>query len=168
LIAVERQGSVRARPVENDKISTLSPVINQTVKREAYLMTDQQHSLKRIAQQYAGHSSINHLRKQYVDGSTHTNTAESFGSLLERAKLGVFHYMSRQHLSRYLTEISFRWDHRILAVKTTKNGKKKKYMKPMPFMVRLISLLSRCVGRQVKRTKNLGIVSSDNLVLNGA
>ena len=131
-------------------------------------MTDQHHSLKRIAQEYAGHSSINHLRKQYVDGATHTNTAESFGALLERAKLGVFHYMSRQHLSRYLTEISFRWDHRILEVKTTKSGKKKKYMKPMPFMVRLKSLLSRCVGRQVKRTKNFGIVSSDNLILNGA
>jgi len=131
-------------------------------------MTDQHHSLQHIAKQYAGHSSINHLRKQYVDGFTHTNTAESFGSLLERAKLGVFHYMSRQHLSRYLTEISFRWDHRILELKTTKNGKKKKYMKPMPFMVRLKSLLSRCVGRQVKRTKNFGIVSSDNLILNGA
>ena len=131
-------------------------------------MTDQHHSLQNIAKKYAGHSSVNHLRKHYVEGLTHTNTAESFGSLLERAKLGVFHYMSRQHLSRYLTEISFRWDHRILEVKTTKNGNKKKYMKPMPFMVRLKSLLSRCVGRQVKRTKNFGIVSSDNLIFDAS
>jgi len=135
------------------------------VKHEAHLMTDQHHSFRRIASDYASHSTVNHLRKQYVDGDTHTNTAESFGALLERAKLGVFHYMSREHLSRYLNEIGFRWDHRIPAVKITKNGNKKKYMKPKPFMVRLRSLLSRCVGRQVRRTKNIGIISSDNLNL---
>ena len=68
-------------------------------------MTDQHHSFRHIANDYAAHSTVNHLRKQYVDGDTHTNTAESFGALLERAKLGVFHYMSSKHLSRYLNEI---------------------------------------------------------------
>jgi hypothetical protein len=163
LIAVERQGSVRAQPVENDKIVTLLPIVNQNVKHEAHLMTDQHHSFRRIASDYAGHSTVNHFRKQYVDGDTHTNTAESFGAILERAKLGVFHYMSSEHLSRYLNEIGFRWDHRIPEVKITKNGNKKKYMKPMPFMIRLRSLLSRCVGRQVRRTINFGIISSDNM-----
>jgi len=126
-------------------------------------MTDQHHSFRHIANGYAGHSTVNHLSKQYVDGDTHTNTAESFGALLERAKLGVFHYMSSEHLSRYLNEIGFRWDHRISEVKITKTGNKRRYMKPMPFMVRLRSLLSRCVGRQVRRTINFGIISSDNL-----
>ena len=88
-------------------------------------MTDQHHSFRHIASDYAGHSTVNHLRKQYVDGNTHTNTAESFGALLERAKLGVFHYMSSKHLSRYLNEIGFRWDHRIPEVKITKKETKK-------------------------------------------
>lgn len=133
------------------------------MKQEAHLMTDQNHSLCNIANGYSGHSTVNHLRKQYVDGDTHTNTAESFGALLERTKLGVFHYMSTKHLSRYLNEIGFRWNHRILEEKVTKNGNKKKYMKPMPFMVRLRSILSQSIGRQVRRTKNFGIISSDNL-----
>jgi hypothetical protein len=111
---------------------------------------------------YAGHSSVNHLRKEYSRGSAHTNTAESFGAMLERTKLGVFHHMRNKHLSRYLNEIGFRWDHRIPEVKITKNGKKKKYMRPMPFMVRLFSLLSRCSGRQVRRILKCGLTSLNN------
>jgi hypothetical protein len=84
---------------------------------------------------------------------------------LKSAKLGVFNYVSSEHLSRYLNEIGFRWAHRTTEVKITKNGNKKKYMKPMLFMVRLRSLLSRSVGRQVKRTKNLAIIPSENLNL---
>jgi len=103
-------------------------------------------SFRKIAKNYAGHSTVNHLRKEYCIGDTHTNTAESFSAMLERTKLGVFHYMSKKHLSRYLNEMGFRWDHRIPEIKITKNGKKKKYMRPMPFMARLISLLSRCAG----------------------
>ena len=70
--------------------------------------------------------------------------------------------MSNKHLSRYLNEIGFRWDHRILEVKVTKNGNRKKYMRPMPFMDKLFSLLSRCAGRQVRRTRNCGITSLNN------
>ena len=140
--------------------------MNQLVENNAHLMTDQHQALCNIANNYAGHSSVNHLRKQYARGRVHTNTAESFGAILERTKFGVFHYMSKKHLSRYLNEIGFRWDHRIPEVKITKNGKKKKYMRPMPFMVRLSSLLSRCSGRQIRRTHNCGFISMNNSAAN--
>lgn len=125
-------------------------------------MTDQHLSYRKIGQNFEAHTTVNHLRKEYVFGDAHTNTVESFNALLERAKQGVFHYMSNTHLSRYLNEIGFRWDHRTPEVKITKNGRKKKYMKPMPFMLRLLSLLSRCAGRQVRRTHNYGIKSITN------
>ncbi|MBT8350189.1 MAG: transposase [Deltaproteobacteria bacterium] len=32
---------------------------------------------------------------------------DSFIATLERVKTGVFHFMSRKHLSRYLAEMSF-------------------------------------------------------------
>jgi len=137
-------------------------VVKQFVQPNAHLMTDQHMSFRKIAKNYAGHLTVNHLRKEYCIGDTHTNTAESFGAMLERTKLGVFHYMSNKHLSRYLNEIGFRWDHRIPEIKITKNGKKKKYMRPMPFMAKLISLLSRCAGRQIRRTHNYSIKSIDN------
>jgi len=159
---VQRQGSVRTQLVNNDKITTLMPIVNKNVNFDAHLITDQHHSFRRIGEDYANHTTVNHLRKQYVDANTHTNTAESFGSVLERVKQGVFHYMSNKHLSRYLNEIGFRWDHRTPCVKVTKYGNMKKYMKPLPFMIMLRSLLSQCIGRQVRRTKNFGIISSDN------
>ena len=43
--------------------------------------------------------------------TVHTNIAESCGEMLERTKLGVFHYMSKKHLSRYLSKIGFRCDY---------------------------------------------------------
>jgi hypothetical protein len=122
-------------------------------------MSDQHHSHRHIGKDYAAHSTVNHRRKEYARGNVHTNTAESFSALLERAKLGVFHYMSRKHLARYLNEIGFRWDHRIPGVRITRKGIKKKFMRPMPFLVMLASLLSQCVGRQIRRTSNSGVRS---------
>jgi hypothetical protein len=156
---VERQGSVRAQPVENDTIANLSPVANRYITKDAHLMSDQHLSYRHIAKDYAAHSTVNHLRREYARGDVHINTAESFSALLERVKLGVFHYMSRKHLSRYLNEIGFRWDHRIPEEKVTKKGIKKKVMRPMPFFIMLISLIRQCVGIQIRRTKNFGIKS---------
>lgn len=125
-------------------------------------MSDQHRAHGRIAKIFAAHSTVNHLRREYAHDDVHTNTAESFGSLLERAKLGVYHYMSRKHLSRYLSELSFRWDHRIPIEKVTKGGNRKTIMKPMPFLEIISSLLSGCVGKQLRRTKNFGIRSVIN------
>ena len=125
-------------------------------------MTDQHRSYGHIARQYSAHSTVKHLRKEYARGNIHSNTAESFGAILERVKLGVFHYISRKHLSRYLNEIGFRWNHRIPEEKVTKEGIKKKYMRPMPVIDMLVSLLSGCLGRQLRRTKNFGIRSLTN------
>ena len=87
----------------------------------------------------------------------HNNTAESLGSLLERAKQGVFHYMSKKHLPRYLNEIGFRWEHRTPAGIVTKHGKQKIVMVALPVIDMLGSLLTQAVGRQLRRTVNGGI-----------
>ena len=92
----------------------------------------------------------------------HNNTAESFNSLLERAKLGVFHHLSKKHLPRYLDEIGFRWNHRIPKEKVTQNGTKKSVLIPMPVMSKLQFLLAQAFGRQIRRTINGGIRRLDN------
>ena len=94
----------------------------------------------------------------YARGDIHNNTAESFSAILERAKQGVFHYLSKKHLSRYLHEIGFRWDHRIPELKLTKKGDLKLVMKPMSVIIKLKSLLSRASGRQLRRSLNGGIL----------
>jgi len=165
LIAVERHGSVRSVPMDNKKITTLAPVVTSLVSRKADLMTDELPSYRSIGSWYQTHSRVNHSQGQYANGSTHTNTAESFGALLERAKFGVFHSLSRKHLHRYLHEIGFRWNHRECKEHVTKNGKKKIVMVPLPIKEKLVSLISCCVGKQLRRTGNNGIQSLNPYVL---
>lgn len=157
-MAVQRNGPVRATPVTSDKIEDLFPVINQFVDKDAHLMTDQLHAYRKIGKKYAGHDWVNHSEKEFARGDTHNNTAESFNAILERAKQGVFHSLSKKHLQRYLHEIGFRWDHRRPELKRTRKGKLKLVMKPLPVMARLRSLLSNANGRQLRRTNNGGFV----------
>ena len=68
------------------------------------------------------HLTVSHGEKEYVRDAVHINTAESFGALLECAKQGVFHYLSQNHLHRYLHEFEFRWEHRVPARTIKKKG----------------------------------------------
>jgi len=121
-------------------------------------MSDQLASYQSIGKAYAAHSTVNHLSKEYARGPVHNNTAESFGALIERAKQGVFHYMSRKHTRRYLDEISFRWDHRRREEKWTRAGIKKILMRPLPVMDLLRAVLSRAAGRVLQRTTEGSVV----------
>ena len=58
------------------------------------------------------HSADHFVRKLESGLKVHTNTAESFFSLLKRGHYGVYHRMSRKHLPRYCFEFNFRWNHR--------------------------------------------------------
>ena len=113
-------------------------------------MSDGHHSYKNIANQFAGHQSVIHGKREYARGSVHVNTAESFGAMLERVKEGVFH--------RYLQEISFRWNHRIPKEKETKSGKRKIIWTPLPVITMLQSVISGAAGKQKRRTPNNGLV----------
>jgi hypothetical protein len=157
LVAVERNGSVRTASVENDSIANLSPVIDRFVDKRAHLKTDELHAYKLIGKKYASHQWVNHQSKEYSRGDTHNNTAESFNAMLERAKQGVFHYLSKKHLSRYLNEIGFRWNQRDPELKVTKKGELKIVMKRLPVLTMLKSLLVQAPGRQIRRSANGGI-----------
>jgi hypothetical protein len=99
--------------VASDKISELFPQVERFVDKDAYLITDENRAYRSIGKQFAAHDWVNHSHKEYARGDIHNNSAESFSAILERAKQGVFHYLSKKHLSRYLHEIGFRWDHRM-------------------------------------------------------
>lgn len=92
-IAVERKGSVCSALVDSYKSSDVLPRVNQFVQKSACLMTDENHSYRKIGKQYVARSCVKHAMEEFARGDTHNNTAESFNSLLERAKQGVFHYI---------------------------------------------------------------------------
>ena len=159
LVAVERRGPVRTALVDSDKTAELKPVIADFVDPGSHLMSDELQAYKGIGKAYGAHQWVKHGKKEFARGEVHNNTAESFNAILERAKQGVFHYFSPQHLQRYLHEIGFRWDHRIPEEKQTRKGAVKIVMKPMPLLERMRSLLSGALGRQIRRTRNGGIHS---------
>lgn len=151
-VAASRDGHVRASVVANDSYSELVLQVNQFVDTTANLMTDQHLVYPKIAEDYASHASVNHGAKEYVNGNVHNNTAESFNAILERAKQGVFHYMSKKHLQRYVSEVVFRWNHRYPAKEISKNGVKKIIYKAKPILEQFQSMLEFAVGTQLRRT----------------
>ena len=148
---------MRAVPVQNDSVVNLSPVIDRFVDKRAHLKTDELHAYKLIGRKYASHQWVNHQNREYSRGDIHNNTAESFNAMLERAKQGVYHYLSKKHLSRYLHEVGFRWNHREPELKITKKKKLKIVMKRLPVLTMIKSLLMHAPGRQVRRSANGGI-----------
>lgn len=157
LIALERKGPVHPVHVDRFNSSTISSIVDKFTDNQANLMTDKSPVFYSIGKQFSSHETVYHLAKEYARGDVHINTTESFGSMLERTKKGVFHYMSPKHLSRYLSELSFSWANRDPKVTTTKTGKKKTLWTPKPFLEQLKSLLPNAHGSQIRRTVNGGI-----------
>jgi len=153
LVMVERGGGVvRTGLIANDSYDEIAPLVDRHVDKESFLMTDQNPVYRKIGNDYAGHASVNHGDGEFARGEVHNNTAESFNAIIERAKFGVFHRLSKKHLYRYLDEIAFRWNHRQLVQK--KKGKI--VMEPLPILDQMWSLFKNVILRQIRRTSNYG------------
>jgi transposase-like protein len=53
-----------------------------------------------------------HCDGEYVVGAVHTNTIESFGSILKRGVVDTFHKVSKKYLPLYVAEFQFRYNNR--------------------------------------------------------
>jgi len=158
LIAAERHGPVRAVPIASEKVATMQPIIDRHLCKSAHLMSDKHRSYMKIGKQFAAHSHVNHSKREYSRGDAHSNTAEWFSSMLKRARIGVFHYMSQKHLNRYLSELEFRWEHRIAEKRTNKYGKQITVMKSILIIDRIVILIMRFSDFCLRRTRSWGIV----------
>lgn len=156
-VAVEREGSVKAYLVPHDGESALRPFVEAAVNPAAYLMSDDNQAYEKIADGFAGHSSVNHGEREYVRGLVHNNTAESYNSILQRALVGVFHYISKEHMQRYVDEAAFRWNQRVAEVCRTKEGKEKIVMKPLPVIEKIKNLLRVALNVQIRWTPESSI-----------
>jgi transposase-like protein len=151
-VAVEREGTVRATLVAHDGETALRPFVEAAVDPAAYLMSDHNPAYVKIAEGFAGHSFVDHGAREYVRDEVHNNTAESFNSILERAKVGVFHYLSKEHMQRYVDEVAFRWNQRVAVDRITKKGRKKTVMKALPVIDKIANLLSAAFNVQIRWT----------------
>jgi transposase-like protein len=84
------------------------------VRKASYLMTDESPVYWPIGPQFSGHGTVNHSAEEYVRATFwHTNTVESFFSILKRGIYGVYHHVSETHLHCYAAEFDFRHNNRV-------------------------------------------------------
>jgi hypothetical protein len=79
-------------------------------------MTDEFPAYKGAGKEFSSHRVVNHGKQKYVNGNIYTNTAVGFFSIFRRGIIGVYHYVDKEHLHRYLSEFAFRYDARKMTV----------------------------------------------------
>lgn len=111
--AISRKGNVVCRIVERLDARTLTGFVRETVsQRVTLLATDTNKSYQNLPDEGFRHSTVNHEAGEYVRGAIHTNTIESFWSLLKRGVVGTYHNVSKKYLPLYLNEFMFRFNNR--------------------------------------------------------
>lgn len=110
--AVERQGAVVAHVLREADMRTMGFFVRQAVSDKVSLVATDEHS------GYVGlspdfpHESVQHGRGEYVRGLVHTQTIDSFWSLLRRGIMGSFHHVSAKYLPLYVAEFEWRNNNR--------------------------------------------------------
>ncbi|WP_425375514.1 transposase [Rhizobium azibense] len=121
----------------------------------SHLSTKQR--IGRAAKAFSGHETVTHRDHEYAAGEVHSNTAENLASVLKRAQLGVFHFLSQRHLQRYIDEIIFRMNQREIKRRAyRKGGRVSLELSYLSFEEQLKNLLKRAVGRQIRRSRKGG------------
>lgn len=134
---VERGGEVRS--FQMDKVTTrnIGAAIFDFVSRDATIYTDSSARYNALEGLYK-HEAVNHSKREYVRGTVHSNTIESYFAILKRGLMGTFHSVSRKHLHRYLSEFQYRYNTRkmddgartVMAIKAAQ-GKRLRYREPL-------------------------------------
>ena len=109
-------GKVVALPVADASSDSLLPVVASAARPGAVVFTDEWRSYRQLAWMGYDHQRITHGAREYVRGDVHTNGIENYWSHLKRTYIGTYHYMSPEHLHRYVTEHSFRYNRRKVMV----------------------------------------------------
>jgi transposase-like protein len=109
---LERDGRIKLQVVDKAHGKTLKPIIEQTVSKEATLVTDGFGGYAGLDKVYKEHQILNKEKEEYARGKFHTNTIEGFWTLLKRGIYGQYHKVSTKYLQAYLDEFTFKYNHR--------------------------------------------------------
>jgi transposase-like protein len=111
---MERDGELRAKVVPNTTAKTLHAELDANVAPGANVMTDENRGYRGIGHKFH-HHTVNHSIGQYVKHYfIHTNGLENAWSLFKRKVYGIHHWVSGEHLDRYLAEFTFRHNRRAM------------------------------------------------------
>jgi transposase-like protein len=110
--AVGLNGKVRTAVIPNTEIKTILPIIEKWVAGGTIMVTDEARQYHSSLDKDFLHVSINHSEGEYVRGGFTNNNIENFWSTFKRGIIGIYHFVSPQHLQRYATEFEYRYNNR--------------------------------------------------------
>jgi transposase len=105
---VERDGIVRAAPIEALNMSTVIPYVTRNVHYGSTITTDESSIYNAVPRTWYEHGRVDHSKEEYVRGKHHTNTIEGHWSRLKCSIKGTHVHVSSKHLWKYVSEFSFR------------------------------------------------------------
>lgn len=109
---LERKGDLVTGTLPNLRAKNVQGAINSVVAPGATVMTDEHVSFDGLSRQFT-HHRVNHSAGEYVRHfCLHTNGIESVWALFKRQIIGTHHWLSPKHLSRYLGEMTWRFNQR--------------------------------------------------------
>jgi len=110
--AIQRKGNVIARVIDKADMMTLDGFVAQSVSTKVDLIsTDEHHAYNRLHHRYP-HGVVQHSMDEYVVGAVHTQSIDSFWSMIKRGIMGTFHKVSKKYLQLYVNEFQFRHNNR--------------------------------------------------------
>ena len=102
-----RDGTVVAKVIDSTDAKTLQGIVKENVVPGSTVCSDEHASYVGLGNIFT-HEVVNHSARQYVNGIVHTNGIESVWAVLKRGIYGIYHFVSRKHLFRYVNEVTFR------------------------------------------------------------
>lgn len=109
---IERGGRIRALPVKSVGAGSLTGLIDLNVEQGSRVSTDEFSSYAQLKIMGYDHRTVRHSAGQYVDGSTHVNSAEGYFSRLKNSIRGTHVHVSKRHMWKYVAEFNYRYNMR--------------------------------------------------------
>lgn len=113
---VERGGYLKAKVILAADTRTIEQHVLENVMLGSSVVSDEWAAYRNLKGFYT-HERVNHGQGEYVRGKASTNTIEGFWAIFKRGLMGMYHYMSKKHLDRYIREFVFRYN-----MRGTENG----------------------------------------------
>lgn len=114
----ERGGRIATAIIPNVKTETLKGVVRSNIKPGAVVSTDELYSYGLLSADGYKHGRVKHAEKDYahydyrLGATVSTNNVESFWRLFKKSIASTHIHVSPQHMQRYLSEFTFRQNHR--------------------------------------------------------
>ncbi|WP_300366700.1 IS1595 family transposase [Brachyspira sp.] len=106
---VERNGNLELNHIGEANRYRVNEVLSKKFNKNDIVITDESKIYDKVL---SNRRTVNHSKKEYVNGEIYTNTIEGAFGIVKRTLYGIYHKVSKKHLQRYLNEIVYRYNNK--------------------------------------------------------